>query len=143
MSKRSTVAAAVTAIVVVTAGVGVASCTPEEEPVSPAPSVEQEKKDHAEVNERDDLVSFTLDDRSFSGVDDYWLKWTIKNNSAEKSTYTWDWEAVNKAGERVGSGTEYEDNVLPGQTVKGETPTVLDSPDVKLNVTDFDRSKSW
>lgn len=136
------VVAVVTAVAVVGVGVSVASCETED-PVTPAPSVEQEKEAHKEVNERDDLVSFTLDDRSFDGFSDIWLKWEIKNNSSEKSTYTWDWEAVNSVGERVDSGTEFESDVLPGQVAKGDSPTLLEDHTVKINVTDFDRTKSY
>jgi hypothetical protein len=96
------------------------------------------------AGERADLVSFQLDDRSQAGITDIWLVWTIKNSSSEKSNYTWDWEAVDAGGTRVGDGSQLETNVQPGQTARGEFPTTLKSvKGVKLNVTGFDRTAAY
>lgn len=135
-----------------------AACTPDEE-VKPAPkgqrSSEQPKKEAApeekdsteksqpkqpERVEREDLLSFTLDDRSVHGINDVWVTWTIVNHSAEKSNYEWSWEAIAPNGDRVANSTEYVTDVLPGQKTKGDSPTVLDDPDVKINITSFDRT---
>lgn len=44
-------------------------------------------------------------------------------------------------GTRVANSTEFVTDVQPGQTSKGEMPTVLQSADgVKLNVTSFQRT---
>ncbi|HEY9369719.1 hypothetical protein, partial [Streptomyces sp.] len=51
-------------------------------------------REDPEADERKDLLSFKLDDRSEAGITSIWLTWTIKNNSSEKSNYSWDWEAV-------------------------------------------------
>jgi hypothetical protein len=96
------------------------------------------------ARERADLVSFQLDDRSQGGFSDIWLVWTIKNNSSEKSNYTWDWEAVDASGTRVEDGSQLETNVQPGQTARGEYPTTLKSvKGIKLNVTSFDRTAGY
>ncbi|MGW9299804.1 hypothetical protein [Streptomyces cyaneofuscatus] len=93
--------------------------------------------------EQEDLVSFQLDDRSQAGISDVWVVWTIKNNSSKKSTYTWDWEAVDSAGTRVANSTELVTDVQPGQTSKGEMVTVIkDADGLKLNVTSFNRMAS-
>ncbi|RPK89726.1 MULTISPECIES: hypothetical protein [Streptomyces] len=90
--------------------------------------------------EREDLVSFRLDDRSQAGMTDIWVVWTIKNHSSKKSTYTWDWEAVDSAGTRVANSSELVTDVQPGQTSKGEMFTVIkDADGLKLNVTSFER----
>lgn len=98
-----------------------------------------------EKSERDDLLSFRLEDRSSSGIADFWVGWQIRNHSSEKSNYTFDWEAVDtNTGKRVGYGTEYENNVLPGQTAVGDMFTTLKTSEhVKLNITDFDRTKAY
>ncbi|MGC9539525.1 hypothetical protein [Streptomyces sp. UG1] len=95
-----------------------------------------------EARERRDLVKFALDDRSVSGVKSIWIVWTITNNSSEKSDYTWDWEAIDANGVRVDDSTQYVTNVLPGQTTTGDFPTTLDTANVKLNITKFDRTAS-
>jgi hypothetical protein len=96
------------------------------------------------AGERADLVSFQLDDRSQAGIADIWLVWTIKNSSSEKSNYSWDWEAVDAGGTRVADGSQFETNVQPGQTARGEYPTTLKGvKGVKLNVTSFDRNASY
>ncbi len=94
----------------------------------------------SEKGEREDLVSFELDDRSQAGISNVWVVWTIKNNSSKKSNYTWDWEAVDANGTRVANSTEYVTDVQPGQSSKGEMVTVIKSVDgIKLNVTSFER----
>ena len=98
---------------------------------------------HGPQTERDDLVSFQLDDRSQAGITDIWLVWTIKNSSSEKSDYSWKWEAVDAGGTRVENGSQLETDVRPGQTAKGEYPTTLKSvKGIKLNITSFDRTAS-
>ncbi|MCF2539200.1 MULTISPECIES: hypothetical protein [Streptomyces] len=95
-------------------------------------------------SERDDLTSFQVDDRSQAGINDIWLTWTIRNNSSEKSDYSWEWEAVGSDGTRLDNGTEIETAVQPGQTAKGETFTTLKTAQgVRLNITDFDRTASY
>ncbi|MEE1759633.1 MULTISPECIES: hypothetical protein [unclassified Streptomyces] len=71
------------------------------------------------------------------------MTWTIKNNSSEKSDYSWEWEAIDPSGKRVANSTELVTNVQPGQTTTGESPTVLKDADVKLNITDFNRTKAY
>jgi hypothetical protein len=113
---------------------------------APAPeddttSAEPTKKEPKKKSERADLVSFRLDNRSQAGVTDIWVVWKIKNNSSEKSDYTWDWEAVDANGTRLENSTELATSVQPGQTAKGESPTTLESAkNVKLNITEFDRT---
>ncbi|PZT75319.1 hypothetical protein DNK56_11975 [Streptomyces sp. AC1-42W] len=95
-------------------------------------------------DERADLVDFQLDDRSSAGITNIWLVWTIKNNSSEKSNYSWDWEVVSADGTRLENGTQMETDVQPGQTAKGEFPTTLKTVNgVKLKVTGFDRTASF
>ncbi|MEU0669733.1 hypothetical protein ABZ508_24610 [Streptomyces lavendulocolor] len=95
-------------------------------------------------SERADLVRFQLDDRSQAGISNVWVEWTIKNNSSEKSNYTWSWEAVRADGTRVANSTEFVTDVQPGQTATGESPTLLKSTDgVKLNITNFDRTAGY
>ncbi|MFN2638052.1 MAG: hypothetical protein ABR585_13595 [Gemmatimonadaceae bacterium] len=123
---------------------GIAACEPSDSSVSEAPKGETKAHKKKVVNERGDLLSFKLDDRSEYGMDDIWVKWKIKNTSSEKSDYSWDWEAISKAtGERVANSTEFETNVLPGQVVRGEDPTTLDTSKVTINITSFDRTQSW
>lgn len=100
-------------------------------------------REDPEANERKDLISFKLDDRSQAGITNIWVTWTIKNNSSEKSNYTWDWEAVDPSGTRVANSTEFVNNVQPGQTTTGESPTVINDINVKLNITDFNRTKAF
>ncbi|MGW3105991.1 hypothetical protein [Streptomyces sp. NPDC001100] len=95
-------------------------------------------------SERADLVSFQLDDRSEAGINNIWIAWTIKNNSGEKSDYSWDWEAVDGSGTRLANGTQLDTDVQPGQTARGEYPTTLKSvKGIKLNITSFDRTASY
>ncbi|MER6289762.1 hypothetical protein [Streptomyces sviceus] len=104
----------------------------------------QQRQTREPAGERADLVSFQLDDRSQAGLSDIWLVWTIKNSSSEKSDYSWDWEAVDAGGTRVGDGSQFETNVQPGQTARGEFFTTLKSvKGIKLNVTSFDRTASY
>lgn len=122
-----------------------------EEPTTPAappedkPATEPEPRtdEQEAATERKDLVRFAIDDRSTAGFKSIWIVWTITNSSSEKSDYTWDWEAIGPNGDRLADSTEYVRNVLPGQTTKGDMPTTLDTANIKLNITDFDRSKSW
>jgi hypothetical protein len=100
-------------------------------------------REEPERSERDDLLSFKIDDRSQAGITSIWVAWTIKNNSSEKSNYSWDWEAVDPSGTRVESGTQLETNVQSGQTATGEYPTTLKDTNVKLNITDFNRTKAY
>ena len=95
------------------------------------------------ADERKDLISFKLDDRSQAGFTDIWVTWTIKNSSSEKSNYTLAWEAIDSSGKRVANSTEYVTDVQPGQTATGEMPTVIKDANVKLNITDFDRTKAY
>ncbi|MFF5185183.1 hypothetical protein ACFY30_15590 [Streptomyces sp. NPDC000345] len=95
-------------------------------------------------DERADLISFQLDDRSAAGITDIWVVWTIKNSSSEKSDYSWDWEAVDADGTRLVNGTELETDVLAGQTARGESPTTLNSATgIHLNITSFNRTVSY
>lgn len=110
-----------------------------DEEVKPAP----DKQTTLTQGERKDLISFKTDDRSQAGFKDIWVTWEIKNNSSEKSDYSWDWEAIGTNGDRVENSTEYVTDVLPGQTTKGEMPTTLQDQDVKLNITNFERSRSY
>jgi len=90
------------------------------------------------------VVRFQFDDRSQAGFTDIWVVWTIKNNSGEKSNYTWDWEAVNATGTRVENSSELETDVRPGQTATGEFPTTLKTTQsIELNITSFDRTASY
>ncbi|MDX3782491.1 hypothetical protein [Streptomyces europaeiscabiei] len=100
-------------------------------------------REEPEDGERRDLINFKVDDRSQAGVTFIWVTWTIKNNSSEKSNYSWEWEAIDPSGKRVANSTELVTNVQPGQTTTGESPTVLKDADVKLNITDFDRTKAY
>jgi hypothetical protein len=89
-------------------------------------------------------VNFQLDDRSQAGITNIWLVWTIKNNSSEKSNYSWDWEAVNASGTRLANGSQLETDVQPGHTAKGEYPTTLKSTKgIKLNITSFNRTAGY
>jgi hypothetical protein len=124
-----------------------------DESTTPAPSgtatataeAQQETKQTPQgKSERADLVSFRLDDRSESGLTNIWVVWTIKNNSSEKSDYSWDWEAVDAGGTRLANGTQLDTDVQPGQTALGEYPTTLKSAKgIRLNITSFDRTASY
>lgn len=128
---------------------GIAAATggsdPASAPAAPAKEAPAKApvKPKAAPKERADLTSFKLDDRTAYGINDIWVKYTITNHSSKKSDYTFDWEALNSKGVRVASGTEYETNVLPGQTVEGDDFTTLDGPTVALHVTSIDRTESW
>ncbi|WNI20408.1 hypothetical protein [Streptomyces sp. ITFR-16] len=80
------------------------------------------------LNEREDLTSFRIDDRSRAGISNIWIERTIKNNSSEKSNYSWDWEAVVASSTGVAHSTQFVTDVQPGQTSKGEMPTVSRAP---------------
>lgn len=146
MSVGAGVLAAVVAIVIV---VLVVAAGGKDESTTPAPSgtptaKTQQGRTRGPAGERADLISFKLDDRSQAGVSNIWLVWTIKNSSSQKSDYTWDWEAVDAGGTRVGDGSQFETNVQPGQTARDEYPTTLKSvKGIKLNVTSFDRTASY
>jgi hypothetical protein len=123
------------------AGGTIASCTNPDDSVAPAPQKESAEKKTAP--ERADLLNFTLDNRSQPGLTDIWVKYEIKNSSTEKSDYQIDWEVVNATGQRVEDSTEYVNNVLPGQTAKGDYPTSLQTTNgMKVNITSFDRTGS-
>ncbi|MFH0518204.1 hypothetical protein ACHBTE_13610 [Streptomyces sp. M41] len=93
--------------------------------------------------ERADLISFELDDRSEAGIVNIWLVWTIKNSSSEKSDYSWEWEAVDAGGTRVANGSQFETDVRPGQSARGEYFTTLKGvKGIELNITSFDRTAS-
>ncbi|MBT2493361.1 hypothetical protein J7E96_33645 [Streptomyces sp. ISL-96] len=135
--------------VVAAAGLTLGTACGSDESSTPAPNGEtttertppEEKQEPQGKSERADLVSFQLDDRSQAGITNIWLVWTIKNNSSEKSNYSWDWEAVDASGTRLTNGSQLETNVQPGQTAKGEYPTTLKSTEgVKLNITSFNRT---
>jgi hypothetical protein len=129
--------------------IGATACVDDDEETTPAPGGEapQEEtprdEEPSEDQERDDLISFELDDRSSYGIKDIWVKYTITNHSSEKSSYEFDWEAVNDKGVRVDDGWILVDNVRPGQTVRGEDFTLLETMDVTLNITSFDRYASF
>ncbi|WP_406306242.1 hypothetical protein OHA61_33975 [Streptomyces sp. NBC_00885] len=121
------------------------SKTPQEKTKEPQSKTPQEKpKESPGKSERADLVRFELDDRSSAGFTNIYVVWTIKNNSTEKSDYSWDWEAVNASGTRVENSTEFVTDVQPGQTTTGEYPTTLKTTDgIKLNITSFQRTASF
>ncbi|MEU9858648.1 hypothetical protein [Streptomyces sp. NPDC047974] len=106
---------------------------PVEETRSAAPSLKP-------GNERADLKSFEIDDRRAFGADRIWIAWTIVNSASEEVNYTWDWEALDTQGVRVAKGTETAIGVLPGETTYGGIPTTLETAEVKLRVTKFDRT---
>ncbi|MFG2023640.1 hypothetical protein [Streptomyces sp. NPDC048825] len=144
--------------VAVFGGLTLGGCTTEDDGSTPAPTREtqteerqteeqgeelQGGREEPQRSERDDLLSFKIDDRSQAGFENIWVTWTIKNQSAEKSDYSWDWEAIASNGERVYNSTEYVTDVQPGQTTTGEFPTTLQTSNVKINITDFERTKSY
>ena len=121
----------------------------DDESTTPAPSkVTAEKtaqeKSQEPQDERADLLSFKLDDRSEAGLTNIWVVWTIRNSSSEKSNYSWDWEAVDASGTRLANGSEVDTDVQPGQTALGEDFTTLKSvKGIKLNITSLDRTASY
>ncbi|MFD5948660.1 hypothetical protein ACFWAZ_20670 [Streptomyces collinus] len=147
------------AAVTMVGGLVVSGCATKDDSSAPAPdkgttTAEQQQTEGQGVEpqggrsetaggERDDLVSFEIDDRSQAGIEDIWVTWTIRNRSSEKSNYTWEWEAVGPDGTRLYNSSEIATDVQPGQTATGESPTTLKTSNVKINVTEFDRSKSW
>lgn len=139
-------AAAVVAVIVVV--VLVASLGDDDESTTSAPTdAATEKASQGEKQEpqgeRADLVRFQLDDRSTAGITDIWAVWTIKNNSSEKSDYSWEWEAVDASGTRLANSWELETAIQPGQTARGESFTTLKTAKgVKLNITSFNRTAS-
>lgn len=154
-----TVAAVFVALIVI----GIATGSGDEDPARPPASEWQEgqkesggktkeeaarEKEKAEKEaaqqktERADLTSFKIDDRSRYGVSLIYVEWTITNNSSKVSDYMWEWEAVDASGVRIENSTEYVDNVKPGQTVKGESPALIEDPKLMLNVTHFERNLS-
>ncbi|MCX3285545.1 hypothetical protein OR263_02185 [Streptomyces sp. NEAU-H22] len=147
------------AAVTVVSGLLVSGCAGKDDSSTPAPdkgsaTAKQQQTEGQAVEpqggrsetadgERDDLVRFEIDDRSQAGFEDIWVTWTIRNRSSEKSNYTWEWEAVGPDGTRLYNSSEIATDVQPGQTATGESPTTLKTSNVKINVTEFDRSKSW
>ncbi len=137
------------AVVVILIVVLVIALGDDEDESTPAPTRTPATKPAKEQpeepkGERADLVSFRLDDRSEGGLTNIWVVWTIKNNSSEKSNYSWDWEAVDADGTRVENGSQLETDVQPGQTAEGEYPTTLKTAQgIKLNITDFNRTASY
>lgn len=157
MQRRLIAATFVAALVTVSGGM-LAGCSSDQDgDSSPAPTstttTEEQQADQGESpqggreepedSERKDLINFKVDDRSQAGITFIWVTWTIKNNSSEKSNYSWEWEAIDPSGKRVANSTELVTNVQPGQTTTGESPTVLKDADVKLNITDFNRTKAY
>lgn len=109
------------------------SSVPAEETRSATPSLKPD-------NERADLKSFEIDDRRAFGADRIWIAWTIVNSASEEVNYTWDWEALDTQGVRVAKGTETAIGVPPGETTYGGIPTTLETVEVKLRITKFDRT---
>ncbi|WP_186776915.1 hypothetical protein [Streptomyces salinarius] len=156
--RRHGVIAALAAVAAVV-GPALVGCTTADDSSTSAPSGESRaeeqqagKEGNAEPQggrtesgqgERDDLRAFEIDDRSQAGFQDIWVTWTIKNQSSEKSNYSWQWEAVDPDGKRLYNSTEYVTDVQPGQTATGESPTALRTPDVKINITGFERTKAY
>jgi hypothetical protein len=110
-------------------------------PVTKAPTAAAPHK----ANERADLTSFVLDDRSASsGITDVWVKYAIHNHSSKTSDYLISWEAIDKAtGDRVADGEEGAYNVRPGQTTHEEDVTELNTANVTINITGFDRTEAY
>ncbi|MFD5620852.1 hypothetical protein [Streptomyces yangpuensis] len=90
-----------------------------------------------------DLIHFEVDNRSRGKVNNVWIAWTVKNNSTEKCNYRLSWEAIDGFGRRVANSTEYITDVQPSEIKVGGSLTVLTNPNVKLNVTDFNRTKAY
>lgn len=100
-------------------------------------SIEQEAS-----NERKDLEEIKLGECDSWG--DCTVSYTITNNSSKASSY--DIEAdVLDGGARVESAWIYEDNVKPGQTVRGETIVFVNDPNAthKLTNIEVDRMESF
>ncbi|MFF1300927.1 MULTISPECIES: hypothetical protein [unclassified Streptomyces] len=132
----------VIAVLVIAVGDGEESTTPA--PSTTTTAKTQQGRTQEPDGERSDLISFQLDDRSQAGITNIWLVWTIKNSSSEKSDYSWEWEAVNASGTRLGNGSQLETDVQPGQTARGEYPTTLKSvKGIRLNITSFNRTASY
>ncbi|MEU3401366.1 hypothetical protein [Streptomyces filamentosus] len=110
-----------------------ATSVPVEETRSATPSLKPD-------NERADLKSFEIDDRRAFGADRIWIAWTIVNSASKEVNYTWDWEARDTHGARVAKGTETAIGVLPGEKRYGGIPTTLETAEVKLRITKFDRA---
>ncbi|MFJ4819992.1 hypothetical protein [Streptomyces sp. NPDC088801] len=154
--RRPGVVAACVAVVMV-GGLVVTGCAAEDDSSAPAPDQgtptpekaegqgeePQGGRSEAAGSERGDLITFEFEDRSQAGFEDIWVTWTIRNRSSEKSDYTWEWEAVAPDGKRLYNSTEFTTAVQPGQTATGESPTTLKTPNLKINITEFDRTKSW
>ncbi|MFB7652203.1 MULTISPECIES: hypothetical protein [unclassified Streptomyces] len=156
--RRHGVVAALAAVAVV--GTALGGCTTADDSSTSAPSKENRTEEQEQAGEdegaepqggrteagqgeRGDLIEFGVDDRSQAGFQDIWVTWTIKNQSSEKSNYSWQWEAVDPNGKRLYNSTEFVTDVQPGQTATGESPTTLRTPDVKINITGFERTKSY
>ncbi|MFD9052672.1 hypothetical protein [Streptomyces zaomyceticus] len=111
-------------------------------PATPAPATKQTRSATPSLkpgNERADLKSFKIDDARAFGTDRIWVAWTVVNSAHEEVDYTWEWEAVDVNGVRVAKGTETAIGVLPGEKPYGGSPTTLETADVKLRITKFDR----
>ncbi len=127
-------------VLLITLGNGEETTTPAPNETTTGSATQEAQTD----TERQDLVSFQLDDRSTAGIKDIWLVWTIRNSSSEESDYSWQWEAVAADGTRLENGSQLETDVQPGQTAEGEFPTTLkDADGVELNITKFDRTASY
>lgn len=140
---------ALVAVIVILIVVLVVALGDDDESTTPAPTrtpttKTAQEQTRAPQDERADLTSFELDDRSEAGITNIWLVWTIKNSSSEKSSYSWEWEAVDADGTRVANGSQVETDVQPGQTAEGEFPTTLKTVEgIKLNITSFNRTVSY
>ncbi|MFF4268825.1 hypothetical protein [Streptomyces sp. NPDC001536] len=136
-------------MVVIVIAVLVIAVRDSDESTTPAPSTATTAKTsqdqtQAPQGERADLISFQLDDRSEAGFANIWLAWTIKNSSSAKSDYSWEWEAVDASGTRLENGSQWETDVQPGQTTRGQYPTTLKTvKGIKLNITSFNRTASY
>jgi hypothetical protein len=94
-------------------------------------------------NEKADLTSFTLDDRSQAGITDIWIRMEITNHSSKKSDYMIEWQAVDAAGVRIDSGTEAVLGVLPHQATTQPVLTTVDHVQgVHLDIVNIDRTAS-
>lgn len=124
---------------IVAIGVGSSGGGNDSTAVTPAPAVTQ----HQAPNERADLATFVLDDRSAYGMSDVWIKYTLINHSSKTSDYVIKWEAVDSKGTRVDNGEVYAYDVRPGQTAHGEDTTMLTNGQNKVNITSFDRTEAY
>ncbi|MBT2439948.1 hypothetical protein J7E93_07395 [Streptomyces sp. ISL-36] len=112
-------------------------------PTTPAPADKQTRSATPSLkpgNEREELKSFEIDDSRAFGADRIWVVWTVVNSTSRKANYTWEWEAVDTHGVRVAKGTELAIGVRPGEKTIGGSPTTLETADVKLRITKFDRT---